>query len=94
MPPISWTSKWRWPSARLPASRVSANVSEQQVVERLAVEVALAQRLVARAQLVVGLELELGLVVVDAGDVLLERLELLALADAQGAVENRHRELR
>ena len=66
---------------------------EQQVVELLAIEVALAQRLVARAQLVVGFELELGLVVVDAGDVLLEGLELLALADPQCAVENGHRDL-
>ena len=67
---------------------------EEQVVELLAVEVALAQRLVARAQLVVRLELQLGLEVVDAGDVLLEGLELLGLADPQGAVENGHRELR
>ena len=72
MPPISWTSKWRWPSVRLAASRVSAKRLEQQVVERLALERALAQRLVARAQLLVGLELELGLEVVDARDVLLE----------------------
>src|SRR4051812_11530655 len=27
MPPMSWTSKWRWPRARLPASRVRAKDS-------------------------------------------------------------------
>ena len=45
---------------------------EQQLVERLALERALAQGLVARAQLLVGLELQLGLVVVDPRDLLLE----------------------
>ena len=64
---------------------------EQQVVERLARERALAQRVVARAQLLVGVELQLGLEVVDPRDVLLELLELLALAHAQGPVEDRHR---
>ena len=59
---------------------------EQQVVERLAVAPALAQRVGRLAQLLIRVELELGLVVVDARDVLLERLELLALAYAQRAV--------
>src|SRR5918992_5327801 len=63
---------------------------EQEVVQRLPVEVPLAQRGVAFAQLVVRLELQLGLVVVDAGDVPLEILELLGLADPQGAVEDGH----
>ena len=54
----------------------------QEVVERLAGVVALAQRRVARAQLLVALKLQLGLEVVDAHDVALEDLELLALADA------------
>src|SRR5438552_2149686 len=27
MPPSNWTSKWRWPSARLAASRTVANAS-------------------------------------------------------------------
>ena len=26
-PPMIWTSKWRWPSVRLPASRTAANAS-------------------------------------------------------------------
>jgi RNA polymerase sigma factor (sigma-70 family) len=50
----------------------------------------LAERLVALAQLIVGLELELGFVVVDAGDVLLEGLELLRLADPERTLENGH----
>jgi hypothetical protein len=61
----------------------------QEVVERLAVEVALAQRLVALAELFVGLELELGLERVDELDVALELLELLSLAYAKSAVQNR-----
>src|SRR5918999_1644675 len=64
---------------------------EKEVVQRLAVQVALAQLLVALAQLVIGRRLELGLEVVDAGDVPLEILELLGLADPQGAVEDGHR---
>src|SRR5688500_12280082 len=51
---------------------------------------ALTKGYVALAQLVVGLELELGLVVVDAADVLLEGFELLGLADPQRTVENGH----
>ena len=54
----------------------------EEVVERLAGVVALAQRRVACAQLVVGLELQLALEVVDTRDVLLEGLELLRLSDA------------
>ena len=62
----------------------------QQVVERLALLRAFAEGLVPRAQLLVRLELHLGLVVVDLRDLLLELLELLALAHAQGFVEQRH----
>src|SRR5688572_4594227 len=62
----------------------------EQVVERLAVQVALAERGVALAQLVVRLELELGLIRVDELDLALELLELLALAHAERAVQNRH----
>src|SRR5215218_4888418 len=63
---------------------------EEQLVQRLAVHRTLAELVVALAQLLVGLELELRLEVVDPRDVLLERLELLSLADAQSSVENRH----
>ena len=59
----------------------------QQVVGRLAADRALAQRLVARAQLVFVFELELRLEIVDPRDALLELLELLALADPEGLVE-------
>jgi len=52
--------------------------------------VPLAQRGVALAELIVRLELQLGLEGIDELDVPLERLELLPLADAQGAVQNRH----
>ena len=62
----------------------------QQVLERLAGEVALTQRLVALAQLLVRFELQLGLEVVDACDVALEELELLRLAYPQCAVEDGH----
>ena len=64
---------------------------EQQVVERLAVAGALAQAVRLLEQLVVRHQLHLGLEAVDARDVLLERLELLPLAYAQSAVNNRHR---
>ena len=37
MPPISCTSKWRWPSVRLAASRTVAKAGDQDVVERVAV---------------------------------------------------------
>ena len=77
MPPISWTSKWRWPSARLPASRVSAKDSYRRSSSDSPFRCALAQRRVALAELVVRLELELGLEGVDQLDVPLERLELL-----------------
>src|SRR5215210_6862534 len=62
----------------------------EELVERLAAQMALAQRGVAGAELIVRLELELGLECVDQLDVPLERLELLALADAERAVQNRH----
>src|SRR3954462_15042771 len=51
---------------------------------------ALAQRHVARAQLVIALELQLGLEIRDARDLLLEILELLALAYAERSLQNGH----
>ena len=54
MPPISWTSKWRMPSARLPASRTDGEGLGQQGVERLAVGDALLELVGLGAQLVVG----------------------------------------
>jgi hypothetical protein len=64
---------------------------EQQLLERLAVQGPLAQGLVALPQLVVALELELGLERVDPFDVLLELPELLLLADPQCTVQDGHR---
>ena len=75
---------------RLPASRTIAKRLGQQVVERLAVAGALAQRVDALAQLLVGLELELGLEGADPRDALLVLAELLGLADVQRAVEEAH----
>src|SRR5438093_349203 len=62
----------------------------QQVVERLAVGRALAERVEALAQLLVGFELELGLEGVDAGDALLVGAKLLGLAGKQGTVKEAH----
>ena len=36
MPPISWTSKWRWPSVRFARFAHRGEGFDQQVVERLA----------------------------------------------------------
>ena len=72
MPPISWTSKWRWPRVRLAASRVSAKDSNSRSSSDSPSSARSRRAVVARAQLLVGLELELGLEVVDARDVLLE----------------------
>ena len=58
----------------------------QQVVERLAVARALAQRVGLLADLVILEQLHLGLDRVDALDALLVLLELTGLAHAQGAV--------
>ena len=85
---MSCTSKWRIPIVRLPASRTIAKVSgsiSSRIFSwslRSACTEALAQRVDPRAQLLVGLELELGLEVGDPRDPLLVLLELLALADA------------
>ena len=62
----------------------------QQVVERLAVARAGAQLVEPLAQLLVAVELELGLEGVDRGDALLVAPELLGLADVQRALENAH----
>ena len=86
MPPISCTSKWRMPSAALAGLAAEREGLVQQVVERLAVARALAQRIGLLADLVILEELHLGLDRVDALDPLLVRLELTGLAHAQGAV--------
>ena len=62
----------------------------EQVVERLALAGALAQRIEALAQLVVGLELQLGLEAADDRDALLVLAKLLGLADIQRTVEEAH----
>jgi hypothetical protein len=77
MPPISWTSKWR-------------EGLGQEVVERLAVLVSLPELGVLAADLLVLEQLHLRLEVVDGANALLELPELLALADAEGALEDRH----
>src|SRR6059058_2624070 len=83
IPPISWTSKWRWPSVRRAASRVSANASGRRSSRLLQLRRPL-------LELFVTVELELGLEVVDPRDALLELLELLAFAHAKCAIEDRH----
>ena len=60
----------------------------QEVLERLAVQMPFAQALVALAELVIRLQLELGLEGIDQLYVALEDLELLRLADAERAVQN------
>ena len=90
MPPIIWTSKWRIPMWRRETSRDERERLGQQVVERLASARALAQAVGLLAQLVVVQELELGLPGVDAVHALGVLLELLALTQAQGAIEDRH----
>ena len=62
----------------------------EQVVERLAAARAAAQLVHALAQLLVAIELELGLECVDHGDPLLVAAELLRLADVQRALEKSH----
>ena len=54
MPPLSWTSKWRWPSVRLAASRTVGEGFDQQVVERFALGQAFAEFDGLGAQLLVG----------------------------------------
>ena len=53
-PPISCTSKWRWPITRLAASRHDGERLEQEVVEVLAVVEALAELGRLGPELVVG----------------------------------------
>ena len=62
----------------------------EQIVERLAVARALAQLVGGLPQLLVGVELQLRLEAVDPGDPLLVALELLGLAHAKRAVQERH----
>ena len=90
MPPISCTSKWRMPIVRLPTSRTIAKsrAGGRRATRRAR---ALAQAGEPLAQLLVALELELGLVVADARDPLLVLAKLLRLADVQRAVKKAHR---
>ena len=90
MPPISWTSKWRIPIVRREVSRTTAKVSGSRSSSDSPLRGALAQRVGLRAQLVVVEQLELGLPLVDALDALGVLLELLAFAEPEGAVEDRH----
>ncbi len=62
----------------------------QQVLERLAVGGALAQHVHALAQLLVAVELELGLEGADQLNALLVLLELLGLANVQRAIQEGH----
>ena len=84
------TSKWRWPSTRLAASRTVANASAMIESRLLAVLDALLELDGHRLQLFVGHGDE---VVLDGVDRLGDRFELaqdLALADAQDLVDERH----
>ena len=84
MPPISCTSKWRILMRRLPTSRVIAKTLREDLVERgvelvvgrLAAHV-LAQRLHPLLELLVGLELQLGLEIGNSRHTLLVLAELL-----------------
>ena len=59
MPPISWTSKWRWPSVRLAASRTVAKAGTRMSSRRLALGELLFEFVGARAQRLVGELLQL-----------------------------------
>ena len=87
---MSWTSKWRMPIVRLRGLADDREDLGQQVVEVAAVARLLAERGEALPELVVVLELELGLEGVDQRDALLVLLELLALADVQRTLEKTH----
>ena len=66
MPPLSWTSKWRWPSVRLAASRTVGEGLDQQVVQGLALGQPLAELGCLGAQRLVG----------ELGELRLERVDL------------------
>ena len=66
MPPLSWTSKWRWPSVRLAASRTVAKASVRRSSRRLALGQALAEFGGLGAQLLVG----------ELGELRFERVDL------------------
>ena len=87
---MSCTSKWRMPIVRLPTSRTTANVSGSRSSSDVAVAGLLAQAVHPLAELLVGLELELGLEVPDASDTPLVLAELLGLADVQRTVKKAH----
>src|SRR5439155_1147670 len=75
------------PSRRFPRERERLG---EELVEGGAFAGALAELLRSLLELLVAVELQLGLEVVDLGDPLLELLELLALAHAECAFEDRH----
>ena len=68
MPPISCTSKWRWPSVRLAGLAHGGERRHQDVVERLAVGELLLELVGARAQRLVGERFQLLLQRVDLVD--------------------------
>ena len=91
MPPISWTSKWRWPRTRQAASRTTAKASIKQVVERLAVVQALAELAPSTERSSSSSErLQLGLEVVDQRHELGQPPDLLALAGPEDPGEDAH----
>ena len=87
MPPISWTSKWRMPIVRRPASRVIAKHSGSRSSSDSPASRALAQLGELRLELVVVEQLQLGLEAVDGLDALGVLLELTGFAHPQGLVE-------
>ena len=87
---MSCTSKWRMPIVRLPTSRTMANVSGSRSSSEAPSARLLAQAVHPLAQLLVGLELELGLEVADTRDALLVLAELLGLTDVQRTVKKAH----
>ena len=89
MPPISWTSKWRWPSVRLPASRQSANASGSRSSSGSPPSRARSRSSSALgAELGVVEQLHLGLDAVDLVDPPLVLLELAPLAEAKRAIDD------
>ena len=75
------------PLARLANDREALG---QQIVERRPPVCALAQNVEPRPQLLVAVELDLGLEGIDLSDSLLVATELLALAHVEGTIENSH----
>ena len=90
MPPISWTSKWRWPSVRLAGLAAGREGRHQDVVERL---VAVGELLLelggARPQRLVGELLELLLQRVDLRDARLIGLDAALVGRAENLAGER-----